>query len=146
MGGYSQEWMQKTTDSVDRAFARSTRRGGVLCPSCRCSNTWLQMRATMIAHLCKYRFRPCYTVWVYHGESQNNRSDMQHTDDGSHNETRIEDMLDDVCDTYVPPVEEEPEPATRIFFDMLSAASQPLHGQTQVSQLDAITRLLAVKS
>jgi len=66
----------------------------------------------------------------------------QRTDGGS----RMEAMLDDVCDAYEPHMEEDPEPRTRAFFDMLSAASQPIHRQPEVSQLDAITCLPAVKS
>ena len=42
--------------------------------------------------------------------------------------------------------EEEPEPTTKAYYDMLSAAQQPLHGHAKVSQLDAIARLMAVKS
>ena len=41
---------------------------------------------------------------------------------------------------------EEPEPTTKVYYDMLSAAQQPLHGHAKVSQLDAIARLMVVKS
>ena len=70
----------------------------------------------------------------------------QCTDDHESGSDRIDDMVDDVRDAYVPPIEEEPEPVARAFFEMLSAANQPLHEHTQVCILDAITRLLAVKS
>jgi hypothetical protein len=58
----------------------------------------------------------------------------------------MEDMIDDVRDAYVPPVDEDPEPSARAFFEMLAAANQPLHEHTQISQLDAVTRLVAIKS
>ena len=41
--------------------------------------------------------------------------------------------------------EEEPEATAKAYYDMLSAAQQPLHGHSKVSQLDAIARLMAVK-
>jgi hypothetical protein len=33
---------------------------------------------------------------------------------------------------------EEPEETAKAFYDMFAAAQKPLHGQTKVSQLDAI--------
>ena len=42
--------------------------------------------------------------------------------------------------------EEEPEPNIKAYYDMLSPAQQPLHGHAKVSQLDAIARLMVVKS
>ena len=42
--------------------------------------------------------------------------------------------------------EEEPEATTKVFYDMFAAAQKPLHGQTKVSQLDAIGRIMALKS
>jgi len=42
--------------------------------------------------------------------------------------------------------EEEPEPTVKAYYDMLAAAQEPLHGHMKVSQLDAIARLMAVKS
>ena len=42
--------------------------------------------------------------------------------------------------------EEEPEATAKAYYDMLSAAQQPLHSHTKVSQLDAIGRVMAFKA
>jgi hypothetical protein len=42
--------------------------------------------------------------------------------------------------------DDEPEPTAKAFYDMFDAAQKPLHGQTKVSQLDAIGRVMAFKS
>jgi hypothetical protein len=55
-------------------------------------------------------------------------------------------MVDDVRHAFDIPLEEELEPTTQAFFDMLTAFNKPLHGHTQVLQLDTITCLLVVKS
>ena len=41
---------------------------------------------------------------------------------------------------------EELEATANAYYDMLSVAQQPLHEHSKVSQLDAIARLMAVKS
>ena len=38
------------------------------------------------------------------------------------------------------------EASAKAFYDMMSMAQKPLHGQTMVSQLDAIGRVMALKS
>jgi hypothetical protein len=43
-------------------------------------------------------------------------------------------------------MDDEPEPTTKAFYDMFDAAQKPLHGQTKVSQQDAIGRVMAFKS
>ena len=43
-------------------------------------------------------------------------------------------------------MEEEPEATAKAFYDMFAAAQKPLHGQTKVCQLDAIGRIMALKS
>jgi hypothetical protein len=43
-------------------------------------------------------------------------------------------------------MDDELEPTAKAFYDMFDAAQKPLHGQTKVSQLDAIGRELAFKS
>ena len=42
--------------------------------------------------------------------------------------------------------DDEPELTAKAFYDMFDAAQKPLHGQTKVSQLDAIERVMAFKS
>jgi hypothetical protein len=42
--------------------------------------------------------------------------------------------------------EEEPEASAKAYYDMLSATGKPLHGHTQISKLDGISRLMALKS
>ena len=42
--------------------------------------------------------------------------------------------------------EDPPEATAKSFYDMLSSAQKTFHGHTDVSQLDAIERLIALKS
>ena len=60
----------------------------------------------------------------------------------------IGDMLDDYEEAHFGegPQEEEQEATTKVFYEMLEVAQKPLHGQTKVSQLDGIGRLMALKS
>ena len=57
-------------------------------------------------------------------------------------------MLDDFHEAHFQEErrEEELEATAKAYHDMLAAAQEPLHGHTKVSQLDAIARLMAVKS
>jgi hypothetical protein len=41
--------------------------------------------------------------------------------------------------------EEEPEATAKAFYDMFDTAQKPLHGQTKVSLLDVIGRVMALK-
>jgi hypothetical protein len=84
---------------------------------------------TIVAHLCKFGFRPDYTVWVYHGEEHPTRSEVlrQRTDNHEFDNDRINNMVDDFHDAHIPPIEEEPEPPAHAFFEMLSAVSQALY-------------------
>jgi hypothetical protein len=103
----------------------------------------------MVEHLVKNGFRPGYTMWVHHGEHGQSWANVicQRTGDGGgYNENRIPEIVDDVRHTFDIPLEEEQEPTTKAFFDMLTASNKSLHGHTQVSQLGAITGLLAVKA
>jgi hypothetical protein len=43
-------------------------------------------------------------------------------------------------------MEDEPDPTAKVFYDMFDATQKPLHDQTKVSQLDAIGRVMALKS
>ena len=95
-------------------------------------------------HLCKNGFTTDYIRWIYHGEADRGRDEVvrqrieEYDDDA-----RVGDMLNVYHEGRR---EEEPESTTKAYYDMLSAAQQPLHGHSKVSQLDAIACLMAVKS
>ncbi|XP_015694304.1 uncharacterized protein LOC102720804 isoform X1 [Oryza brachyantha] len=149
-GQVSADWIVKTTDFLEWAFSRDTRGDGVVCPCNYCNNTRPHPRDTMMKHLFKHGFKPDYTVWDYHGESCPTRDDViwQRTEDEDRDVDvhRMDDMVHDVRDAYMSVEEEDPEPTARAFYEMLTASNQPIHAYTEVSQLDAITRLLTVKS
>jgi hypothetical protein len=44
---------------------------------------------------------------------------------GGYCENRILEMVDDVRDAFDIPLEEEPEPTTQAFFDMLTVSNKP---------------------
>jgi hypothetical protein len=116
----SSKWVEKTTEFLDYAFARDTGHYGVMCPCSLCDNMRPQIRSKMIEHLVKHGFIPGYTVWLHHGERGQSRSDVlcqsTNNDWGGYNENRIPEMVDDVCNAFEIPLEEEPEPSTQAFF------------------------------
>ena len=63
-------------------------------------------------------------------------------------DVRVADMLNDYHETRFAEgrTEEEPEATAKACYDMFAMAQKPLHGQTKVSQLDAIGRIMALKS
>jgi hypothetical protein len=52
----SREWMDKTTEFLDHAFARNTGHFSVVCPCNQRYNRWPQIRLKMIEHLVKIDF------------------------------------------------------------------------------------------
>ena len=90
-----------------------------------------------------------YTQWTYHGEANRMRDEVvrQRIDDLD-SDAGVVDMLDDFYEAHFDEgrTEEETEAIAKVYYDMLAAAQEPLHGHTKVSQLDAIARLMAMKS
>ena len=100
-------------------------------------------------HLVNYGFTLDYTRWIFHGEAHRMRDEVvRQRIDECDAAGGIGDMLDDYDEAHFSegPQEEEPEASTKAFYEMLEAAQKPLHGQTKVSQLDDIGRLMALKS
>jgi hypothetical protein len=103
----------------------------------------------METHLAKYGFTADYTRWVYHGEADRVREEvMRPCVDDYDDEGGVGDMLNGYHEAHFGEgcTEEEPEASAKAYYDMLSAAQKPLHGQTRVSQLDGIGRVMALKS
>jgi hypothetical protein len=66
-GNYTDEWMDKATTFLDRAFSRTQI---VWCPCSVCENSrYMEDKRTIAIHLCKNGFVPGYEVWTFYGES-----------------------------------------------------------------------------
>ena len=148
-GELTLEWIQKTETFLDRAFAKVKGGSCTWCPCTKCGNTRRQTREVMTQHLCNYGFTRDCTRWTYHGEGNRMRNEVVRQRIEDHDaDAGVGDMLDDFHEAHFEGErsEEEPEPTAKAYYDMLGAAQEPLHGHTKVSQLDAIARLMAVKS
>jgi hypothetical protein len=65
-GNYIDEWMDKATTFLDRAFSWSKI---VRCPYSRCQNSRCsEDKRTIAIHLCKNGFVPGYEVWTFNSE------------------------------------------------------------------------------
>ena len=98
-------------------------------------------------HLWKNGFTADYTRWIYHDESDHVRDEVVRQRIIDYDaDAKVGDILNDYHEAHFDEGRrEEPEPTTKVYYDMLSAAQQPLHGHAKVSQLDAIARLMAIK-
>jgi hypothetical protein len=82
---------------------------------------------------------PNYKRWYEHGESQEQEA-YNPVDSFEENEDRIDAMMDDFVE-HVDNAVEVPE-----YFGLLALSKGPLHGTTTLSQLAAVTWLMAIKS
>jgi hypothetical protein len=80
-----------------------------------------------------------YERWYEHGESQEQEA-YNLVDTFEENEDRMDAMMDDFI-KYVENAVEVPE-----YFGLLASSKEPLHGATTLSQLAAVTWLMAIKS
>ncbi|PVH62752.1 hypothetical protein PAHAL_3G387000 [Panicum hallii] len=93
----------------------------------------------MERHLCKLGFMPNCGRWYEHGESQEQEAYIL-VDSFEENKDRMDAMMDD----FVQQVENAAEVSE--YFGLLASSKEPLHGATTLSQLAAVTRLMAIKS
>src|SRR6266540_4918659 len=145
-GRMNDEFVTETANFLELAFSRA-KGDYALCPCAKCMNTRKQKKDEMTRHLCLYGFVSNYTVWTHHGEHERARAEVlrQRTDDIEG--PGVGDMIDDYHDAHFPEDEGEyPEETARAFLDMLDSVKKPLHQHTRMSQLDAISKILAIKS
>ena len=93
-----------------------------------------------------------YTRWICHGEADRARDEVirQRIDDYDA-EAGCGDMLDDFHQAHFEggpshDTEDPPEGTAKAYYEMLSSAQKSLHEHTDVSQLDAIGRIMALKT
>ena len=141
--GMTTEWVTKTNEFVEAAFARGQRKSW--CPCLKCRNGTEQSKKTVCVHLQKHGFKRGYTRWTLHGEPECSREEVvrRRTDN---NGTGIVDIVADFNDAREEGSEEEPEESARAFLEMLNSSQQPLHDHTNQCQLDAIAQAMSIKT
>jgi hypothetical protein len=144
------KWIRKTDDFVERAYGEAAKGASLVpCPCSKCANWKRKSKKAMVEHIWKNGFMPHYTRWIFHGEAHRTREEVvrQRVEDYDA-DARVADMLNDYHEAQFAGgcTEDEPEPIAKAFYDMFDTAQKLLHGQTKVSQLDAIERVMAFKS
>ncbi|KAK1630602.1 hypothetical protein QYE76_004917 [Lolium multiflorum] len=117
-------------------------------------------KETMSLHLIKSGFKPSYKIWTFHGEKAKKRArkEVRQIQPTREYDTGFDRCLENLANGNVPEsphveaetsrdaeTSEEPEENTKKYYEALFASQKPLHVNTDVTQLDAIARLLAFK-
>jgi hypothetical protein len=143
------EWIDKTDAFLEQIWSKARGASALWCPCSRCANRKRQGKDVMGRHLLKNGFTADYTRWVWHGEADCMREEVVRPRVEDYDaDARVGDMLNDSLKAQFAEGrrKEEMEASAKAFYDMMSAAQKPLHGQTTISQLDAIGRVMALKS
>jgi hypothetical protein len=140
-GNYTDEWMDKATTFLDRAFSWTQI---VRCPCSLFQNLrCLEDKRTNAIHLCKNGFMPGYEVWTFHGESGTRVVAEDEHDCDMGDIERMDEMLEAIqIKVTKDPLTSEVE----AFFKLLKASEELLHEHTEVTLLAFITQLMAIKS
>ncbi|KAK1644083.1 hypothetical protein QYE76_061888 [Lolium multiflorum] len=114
----------------------------------------------MSMHLIKFGFTPSYRIWNYHGEKAKKRArkEVRQIQPRGEYDTGFDRCLENLANGNVPEsphvevetpqdaeTSEDPEENTKEYYEALFASQKPLHENTEVTQLDAIARLMALK-
>ncbi|KAK1697913.1 hypothetical protein QYE76_014610 [Lolium multiflorum] len=114
----------------------------------------------MSMHLIKFGFTPSYKIWTYHGEKAKKRArkEVRQIQPRGEYDTGFDRCLENLANGNVPEsshvevetpqdaeTSEDPEENTKEYYEALFASQKPLHENTEVTQLDAIARLMALK-
>jgi hypothetical protein len=140
-GDYTDEWMDRVTVFLGRAFSLSKI---VQCPCSICQNSrCLEDKRTIVIHLCKNGFMPGYEVWKFHSESGSRVMAEDEHDCDVGDIGKMDEMLEAI---QVEVTEDPPTTEVEAFFKLLRASEEPLHEHTEVTLFAFITRLMAIKS
>ena len=139
-GAHTLEWTRVANKFMNQAFAGGVRYAK--CPCKNCQNCRRLLRSEIEVHLCKEGYMPNYLVWRDHGE-------VGHAAESDRNEDedRMNDLIADIGMEYELNSEEQPLPEeVEKFYRLLAASDEKVHEGTDVIVLQAVMRLMAMKS
>jgi hypothetical protein len=143
-GCHTSEWFAKTQMFLDHAAALS-QIDNISCPCNKCRNMTSHTKRQVTLHLCSHGFVPGYKVWYLHKKSRLERAAEVEVDDGE-DVDRMDHMLEDLQPELDPDHHDSPTLEVQKFFELLKASEEPLHGHTDVTILEFVTRLMSIKS
>jgi len=147
----SHEWIRGTTEFLEHAFGPAAK-GSIRmpCPCSECRNKKKKVKAQVLRDLFKHGFVPNYTRWRHHGEYHPIRDEVvRPVLEEYDGDAGMADMMADFHEARFGEgmdVEEDPEETAKAFYDMMESAQKPLHEKTKLTQLDAVSRLIGLKS
>jgi hypothetical protein len=131
--GHSDAWV-RVAFAGDARFAN--------CPCRECRNLIRLKKVEVSYHVSKHGFMPNYLVWREHGEVETTIES-----DGDQDVDRMEDMVDDIRNEYPKLQNNQALPEdVKEFYKLLEASEAKVHEGTDVTVLQAITRLMVMKS
>ena len=153
------EWQWKTDYYVKDAN-RGSKTVRPLCPCARCKMNNRQDSLNMTKHLWLYGYMPDFDMQINFPETDRVREEVMRQRINGNAHDGIANMLVDLHyanQAHSPPTEDpeeheapdlpdEPEPTAKAFLEMMATAKKPLYPGAEISQLDAISQLLADKA
>jgi hypothetical protein len=126
---------------LNKAFADGRRVAKCPCTICR-SYRFLTQDEVQI-HLCQEGFMSNYLVWHDHGETEEIGTESH----GNVDEDRMDEMVADIDREYKIRSREQGEPSeVQNLYRLLAAGDEKVHDGTDVTVLQAVTCLMAMKS
>jgi hypothetical protein len=121
------------------------------CPCSKCKNQKKKDYSHIYRDIFVNGYVPNYTRWIHHGERHRIREEVVRPllEEFDADAGMVDLMADYHEAQFVQGMkveEEDPEETAKAYYTMMEAAKKPLHENTMVSQLDAISRLIALKS
>jgi hypothetical protein len=143
---FDDERKDKTNDYLEFAWANSRGHLLVWCPYTKCDNRRVS-KEDMGRHLLYNGFTKDYTMWIYQGDAHRMREEVVRPRlEACDDDAGVVDLLEDAHQALFNDTrDQEAMEEAKLFYKMMDSAKIPLHGNTTVSQLEAIGRLLGVK-
>ena len=147
----SPEWVHGTNEFLSKAFGPTAKGSDqARCPCNDCKNQKRKVFKDVYKDLLKHGYVANYERWIFHGEPKATirEEEVRARLDEFEGDAGVADMVVDFNEGRGNEglVEEDPEETAKAFYEMMSSAQKPLHEKTTKSQLDAIGRLLGLKS
>jgi hypothetical protein len=138
--GHSDAWVRVADEFVALAFAGDA--CFAKCPCRECRNLIRLKKVEVSYHIFKHSFMPNYLVWHEHGEVETTIES-----DGDQDVDRMDDMVDDIWNEYPELRNNQALPEdVKEFYKLLEALEAKVYEGTDVTVLQAVTRLMAMKS